>query len=87
MGMKLFCTVSKILMCWKLGHETPTETGLTTVIQHITPMPCILRISLMVMKIEVACWVGHRHCYLFVKLCYYKTQHDKEKAKHCKERV
>jgi hypothetical protein len=28
MGMKLFCTVSKIWMCWKLNHETPTETGL-----------------------------------------------------------
>jgi hypothetical protein len=28
MGMKLFCIVSKIWVCWKLGHETPTETGL-----------------------------------------------------------
>jgi len=26
--MKLLCTVSKILMCWKLCHETPVEDGL-----------------------------------------------------------
>ena len=26
--MKLLCTVSKILMCWKLCHETPIEDGL-----------------------------------------------------------
>jgi hypothetical protein len=29
MGMKLFCTVSKKLMCWKLSHETPTGTSLS----------------------------------------------------------
>ena len=28
MVMKLFCTVSKIWVCWKLEDETPTETGL-----------------------------------------------------------
>ena len=27
--MKLLCTVSKILMCWKLCHETSIEDGLT----------------------------------------------------------
>jgi len=27
MVKKLFCTISKILMCWKLSHETPTETA------------------------------------------------------------
>jgi putative lipase involved disintegration of autophagic bodies len=26
--MKLLCTVSKILMCWKLCHETPIEDDL-----------------------------------------------------------
>lgn len=26
--MKLFCTLSKIQVFWKLGHETPIETGL-----------------------------------------------------------
>jgi hypothetical protein len=30
MGMKLFCIVFKKLLCWKLSHETCTETGLMT---------------------------------------------------------
>jgi hypothetical protein len=29
MGMKLFCIVFKIWICWKLGHETSIETGLS----------------------------------------------------------
>jgi len=31
--MKLLCTVSKILMCWKLCHETPIEDGLRIELQ------------------------------------------------------
>ena len=47
--MKLLCTVSKILMCCKLCHETPIEDDLSL------PISLLIKASIMVGRKVAKC--------------------------------
>ena len=72
--MKLLCTVSKILMCWKLCHETSIENGLTNLeiqkyifkVRELTrhTLPCFEGISLLFFfKEKSALLIAQNHNY------------------------